>query len=229
MTDSSPRTESQAQVRAESRAQAAAARRRWITLGEVLTVIALLISGLTFWTNWTQRRADEAHKAAEENKAAAHSATLIFTATDGGKGELVLKPASGEQAVQDQHIVFPTALDVSPADTTGKPRIDAAWFEHALVKARAAAHLPDNSHADAQLPVAITTHFVVDGDTHEDVALYNIGYSVTSGLFGSHSVTLRGISLIARVKPATAQAQLDARWAKILPHAAHADQAALAD
>jgi hypothetical protein len=214
VTKGPPRPESNAAAKAE----AAANRRRWITFGEVLTVIAVLISALTFWNNWNQRKADLAQKAAEANTAAAHSGTLVLTATTNGKRELVLKPASGAQSVQDQHITFPTALGVAPADTTGEPRIEADWFEHALIKARAAAHLPDNSHADAQLPVAITTRFLVDGDERTDVALYDIGYSVSSGLFGSHSVTLRGVSLIARVKGDNAQARLDARWSKSLPH-----------
>jgi len=215
VTDSSPRSESKAAAKAE----AAASRRRWITFGEVLTVIAVLISGLTFWNNWSQRNADQAQKAAEANKAAVHSGTLVLSATNVGKRELVLKPASGEQSVQDQHIAFPAALGVAPADTTGEPRIDAGWFEHALIKAREAAHVPDNSHGDAQLPVAITTRFLVDGDERTDVALYDIGYNISGGWFGSHSVTLRGVSLIARVKADNAQGKLDARWSRLVPHA----------
>ncbi len=215
MTNNAPRPESNAAAKAE----AAATRRRWITFGEVLTVIAVLISALSFWNNWTQRNADEAHKIAEANRAAAHSATLVLVATNGGKRELMLKPASSEQTVQDQHIAFPTALGLAPEDTTGQSRIDAAWFEHALIKAREAAHVPDKSRGDAQFPVAITTHFLVDGDVHEDVALYNIGYNLAPGWFGSHSVTLRGIALITRVKADSAQARLDARWAIALPHA----------
>jgi len=214
MTDGAPHSDSNATAKAE----AAATRRRWITFGEVLTVIAVLISGLTFWNNWSQRTIDQAQKAAEANKAAAHSGTLVLASTNAGKRELVLKPTSSEQSVQNQHIVFPTALGVPPADTTGEPRIDAAWFEHALIKAREAAHMPANGHGDAQLPVAITTRFLVDGDERTDVALYDIGYSMAAGWFGSHSVTLRGVSLIARVKGDTAQARLDARWSRAVPH-----------
>ncbi|WP_420384349.1 hypothetical protein [Novosphingobium sp.] len=199
---------------------AKAARRRWITLGEVLTVIAVSISGLTFWNSYNQRTADLAQKMADAKKAAVHSGLLVLSATNTGKRELLLKPASAEQTVQDQHIVFPTALALSAADTTGEPRIDAGWFEHAVLKARAAAHVPDRGHGDAHLPVAITTRFLVDGDERTDVAIYDIGYSVAGGWFGSHSIMLRGVSLIARVKANAAQARLDARWAGILPHKA---------
>jgi hypothetical protein len=218
VTEKSPRPESLAAAKAE----AAASRRRWITFGEVLTVIAVLISALTFWNNWNQRNADQAQKAAEANKAAAHSGTQVLAATNVGKRELVLKPASSQQSVQDQHITFPTALGVPAADTTGEPRIDAAWFEHALIKARAASHMQDNSRGDAQLPVAITTRFLVDGDERTDVALYDIGYGMSGGWFGSHGIILRGVSLIARVKADNAQARLDALWSKSLPHDPHA-------
>ena len=36
-------------------AEAAAIRRRWITLGEVLAVAAVLISALTFWNSYQER------------------------------------------------------------------------------------------------------------------------------------------------------------------------------
>ncbi len=214
MTDRAPRPESNAVARAEAKAT----RRRWITFGEVLTVIAVAISGLTFWTNWNQHNADQAQKATEARKAAAHSGTLVLVATNSGKRLLVLKPASSEQSLQDQHIAFPTSLGVAPVDTTGEPRIDAGWFEHALIKARVAAHSTGNGHGDAHLPVAITTRYLVDGDERNDVALYDIGYNMADGLFGSHSITLRGVSLIARIKGDATHA-LDARWAKVLPAA----------
>jgi len=202
-----------------SDAAARASRRRWITFGEILTVIALAISGLTFYGNWTQRKADQAEKVADAHKAAAHSGTLVLVATNAGKRLLLLKPASSEQSVQDQHIVFPTALGLTEADTTGEPRIDVSWFEHALIKARVTAHMPDNGHVDGHFPVALTTRYLVDGDERTDVAIYDVGYSMLGGWFGSHSITLHGISLIARATADSAQDKLDARWARTVPAA----------
>jgi predicted negative regulator of RcsB-dependent stress response len=43
----------------EEKREAAAIRRRWITLGEILAVIAVLISGLTLWNSYSDRSADE--------------------------------------------------------------------------------------------------------------------------------------------------------------------------
>jgi hypothetical protein len=209
----------EADSRAKDRAEAAKVRRRWITLGEVLGVAAVLISGLTLWNNWNDRRETKAEKAATEQRASAKVAKLVLVAADGGKQTLALKPAAPEQSVQSQTILFPTALDVSPAATTGEPRIEGGWFEHALVKAREAAGLPDNSRGDERLPVVIVTQYLADGDPHDDVALYDVGYTISGKFLGGHSVTLRGISLVAKVKRDHAQAKLDARWKTLLPAA----------
>ncbi|MGN8000631.1 hypothetical protein [Sphingomonas sp. 22176] len=207
----------EAESRAKDRAEAAKVRRRWITLGEVLGVAAVLISGLTLWNNWNDRRETKAEKAATEQRTSAKIAKLVLVAADGGKQTLALKPAAPEQSVQSQTILFPTALGVSPAATTGEPRVEGGWFEHALVKAREAAGLPDNSRGDERLPVVIVTQYLADGDPHEDVALYDVGYTISGKFLGGHSVTLRGISLVSKVKRDHAQARLDARWKTMLP------------
>ncbi len=203
--------------RAKERAEAAKVRRRWVTLGEVLGVAAVLISGLTLWNSWTDRRETRAEKAATEQRASAKVAKLVLVAADGGKQTLALKPAAAEQSVQSQTVLFPTALGVSPAATTGEPRIEGGWFEHALVKAREAAGLPDNSRGDERLPVVIVTQFLADGSPHEDVALYDLGYTISGKFLAGHSISLRGISLVGKVKRGQAQARLDARWKALLP------------
>lgn len=176
MTDKSSETHAKPDAKAEARAdEAAAIRRRWITLGEVLTVIAVTISGLTLWNNWSQRSDSEAAKGADARRASTRAATLVLTASASGGDELILKPASADQSVQSQSIAFPAALGLPTAQTTGEPRIEAAWFERALKKARDKAHLPDDSRGDEKLPIAITTTFLVDGISHQDVALYDIG------------------------------------------------------
>lgn len=212
--DPAPPGDAGTQARA---AEAAASRKRWITLAEVLTVIAVAISGLTLWNSWSERRDSEASKNAEAQRASSRAATLVLTATSAGKGELVLKPGAEDQTVQSQTVTFPKSLGVAPAETTGEPRIEASWFEGALVKARSHAGLPDDSRGDERLPVAITTSFLVDGEPHVDVAIYDIGYTIAGRWLSGHTVTLRGLSLVSRVKSRNAGASLDARWAKLAP------------
>jgi len=222
VSDNTPRPESPSQPKAEAKAQARAAeaaaiRRRWITLGEVLAVVAVVISGLTLWNNWSERSDSEAVKQADARRASTRAATLVLVASSSGDRTLVLKPASPEQSVQSQTILFPTALGVEPTETTGEPRIEAQWFERELEKARREAKLPDDSRGDERLPVVIKTRFLVDGEAREDVALYDVGYSISGRWLAGHSVTLRGVSLVSRVKGSAAQAGVDARWAKALP------------
>lgn len=205
------------EAKAQAKAEAAAIRRRWITLGEVVAVIALCISGLTLWNSWGERRDSAAIKSADAQHASARAVTMVLMAATSGEHRLALKPASGEQSVQSQKIAFPTALGAAPAETTGEPRIEAAWFEHALKNARGKAHLPDDSRGDERLPVAITTRFLVDGEPHEDIAIYDIGYGIAGHWLGGHTVILHGVSLVSRVKSGSAQARLDARWHKLFP------------
>lgn len=207
-----------ADTKTEARAaEAAAIRRRWVTLGEVLAVVAVVISALTLWNSWSERSDSEAMKTAEARQASTRAATLALTATASGAHKLVLKPVSSEQSVQSQTISFPTALGAKPAETTGEPRIEAAWFERALKKARDEAGLPDDSRGDERLPVVITTRFLVGSDTFQDVSLYDIGYTISGRWLAGHSVTLRGLSLVSRVKNGGVQAALDARWTKLFP------------
>lgn len=213
-----PKPETKSGKSADARAvEAAAARRRWITLGEVLGVLAVVISGLTLWNNWSQRNDSDAVKVADAQRASARATTLVLLATGAGERALTLKPASSDQSVQSQTVLFPSALGVAPAETTGESRIESKWFERELVKARNEARLPDDSRGDERLPVVITTRFLVDGEAHEDVALYDVGYGISGGWLGGHSVALRGISLVARVKATAAQARLDARWRQLMP------------
>jgi hypothetical protein len=209
-----PDTKAKAEARAT---EAAAIRRRWITLGEIVGVLAVLISGLTLWNSWSERRETEVAKSVDAERSSAKAAALLLVAERSGKSALTLKPASADQSVQSQQILFPTALGAPPAETTGEPRIEAEWFERQLVRAREAAHLPDNSRGDERLPVAIITRFLVDGAAHEDVALYDIGFTITGRLVSGHSLALRGLSLVSRVKKGSAQAKLDARWKSLLP------------
>jgi len=56
------------------KAEAAAIRRRWVTLGEFVAVAGLIISALALWSSYTDRRADQAEKQIEkaENARARH-------------------------------------------------------------------------------------------------------------------------------------------------------------
>lgn len=204
---------------AEARsAEVKAARRRWITLGEILAVLAVLISALTLWLNWSERSSTAAEKAAESSWATSRAAKLTLNGEAMGKGDrLDVRPASSDQLVQEQLISFPSALGIDPVQITGAARLEAAWFADALKRARHSAGLPNDSRGDERLPIVIRTRFLVDGEAHQDEALYDVGYTVKGQMFGSHAVILRGLSLVARVNGKGAAATLDCRWRSLMP------------
>src|SRR5689334_7888552 len=97
--------------------EAAAVRRRWITLAEVLGVIAVLISGLTLWNSYRQRSDEEADKAAAQSQAAAEAQILLLRASPDREGRtLALAPATSGQTIQNQTIAFPASLGVAAID-----------------------------------------------------------------------------------------------------------------
>jgi hypothetical protein len=199
---------------ADDSAEAAAARRRrlrWLTLAEVLGVSALVISALTLWNSYSERRHSEETRTAESRAASSKARILVLRAEVQRDGDRLELHAAGDQVIQGQTIAFPKALGVDPVDSTD-PRIEASWFASGLKKARREAGEPERPRGDARLPVAITTRFTVDGDLAEDVTLYDIGYVTDGSFLGGTSIRLRGLSLIGRSSAKAAHARLDALW-----------------
>lgn len=198
---------------AEESIEAAERRRRlrWLTLAEILGVSALVISALTLWNSYSERRHSEEARTAESRAASTKARSLILRSKVEKDGDRLALEATGNQVIQGQTIAFPKALGVDPVDSTD-PRIDARWFEDGLKAARKAAGETEKPRGDARVPVAITTRFTVDGEVAEDVTLYDVGYGTSSSFLGGTSVKLRGISLIGRSPAQMAVARLDALW-----------------
>ncbi|HEY1605200.1 MAG TPA: hypothetical protein VGF77_06340 [Allosphingosinicella sp.] len=200
---------------AEERREAAAIRRRWITLGEVLAVIGVLISALALWNSYAERRGNEAERnaeQAEQTRKGAVSHILLLKASGGGRS-LALAPRDPEQNIRSQTILFPSPLDTR-IDALVEPRIESDWVKNAVRKAHDLGRKEAKGPGDARMPVAITTSFDSGAGTVADTAIYDIGYKESGGgLFGGTNVALTGLSLVERVGPARAQARLDAIWA----------------
>lgn len=190
--------------------EAARARRRWVTFGEILAVAGVIISGLALWNSWAERSDTARERAAEAAERKAVSHTLLLKASGGDK-RLTLAPRDAAQLLQGQTILFPSALGIGPVETTDG-RVEADWVKRAVKKA----HEGDSgkSFGDARMPVAISTRFTGEGgETLTDTALYDIGYKESGGgLFGGTDVALKGVSRIGPAPAAQAQAKLDVVW-----------------
>lgn len=195
-------------------AEAAAIRRRWITLGEIVAVAAVVISGLTFWNAWQERTATEAERAESEREEAAVAGTVVLRPTVRDEGrQLTLAPLSAEQAIQGMEVTFPSALGVDPVETVADPRIEAGWFADELKDALEAAGREDMD-GEARLPVAITTRFYADGRLQTDTAIYDIGYRLEGRFLQGRAVRLAGLSLVERTSDA---GRLDQLWQQRQP------------
>jgi hypothetical protein len=195
----------------EERREKAAIRRRWITLGEVLAVIGVLISALALWNSYAERRSNEAERQAEKAEKGSVSRTLLLKASGDGK-RLTLTPRDSEQAIRSLTILFPSSLGTK-VDTVVEPRIEADWVKQAVKKAHDLGRKEAKGPGDARMPVAITTSFDSNGAALTETGIYDVGYKESGGgLFGGTDVALRGLSLVERVSPAKAQARLDAIW-----------------
>ena len=182
---------------------------------------AVAISGLTLWDSHQDRVRGERKDAATASRAASEAAILILRATPSRSGDrLALAPLNGEQAIQAQTILFPTALGLSPVETTGDPRVEAGWFDEALKRARKAAGEAEDGKGDQRLPIVLVTHYLADGGSHTARAIHDVGYTIDGRFLRGSAVTLRGMSIVATVGASGAQTALDAVWRKRHPAAA---------
>jgi hypothetical protein len=184
------------------------AKRRWISIGETVGILALLISAISLWDSH-QDRAETRASAAQVKPVKVPP--LVLTATADAEGEVLrLASPNSDRVIQTQTIVFPKALDVDSVDTVGNPRIEAEWFASALRDA-----LGDD-RTKGRLPVGIVTRFTDNGTEREDTAIYDIGHGWRSRLLQRDAPVLEGITLVAR-SPKDLQAALDSRWRKRHP------------
>ena len=193
---------------AREKAEAAAVRRRWIQLGELVGIAGLVIAALSLWLNWSGERAREAESQREKAAEASARGHYIVSATALNDHQLGLvrddRHVLGEVVVR-----FPTALGVAeqhpPAQT-----IDSSAFADALLRATDGA--ADNQ--TGVLPILLSVQFWTEGNEQRSTGLYDIVWR-TQGRF------LRGRSLrLIALRPRRAggdQAALDAAWGRLHP------------
>jgi hypothetical protein len=172
----------------------AAPKRRqgfWLTVGEIVAVLALAVAALNYWESHKEH-VDEVRQISAEKRAQAAFVVTGTAVSDGRR--IALKSLKSSQAIQSQRYYFPKSiLDHAMEVAAAEPQIDLGWIEEGLRKAPRS-----GKSGESTLPVAIVTTFVEDGDTRTDTSLYRIGYGWTTGLFGGPKFRLQGIALSRR-------------------------------
>ncbi len=194
---------------------------RWLSLAELVGIIAVAIAALGYWDAHRERAMTERERAAEaqEKKAEARAGALklsfLMTGSPEGSGDrLRLSSVYPKQVIQTQSISFPSEIRSDAVQTTGNPRLEAGWIEGGVNKAE---HARGGKRHPDRLPVAIVTVFIEDGQTKTDRALYILGFNTHPRVLRSDRIELEGLSLIRRGVGENVQAAVDAVWANQNP------------
>jgi hypothetical protein len=189
---------------------------RWLTLAELVGVLALVIAGLGYLDAHRERTQEDRERAAAaqerqaerqaEARAGALKQAFLMTGTPDGTGDLIrLAPVHPEQVIQTQTVWFPSAIRADSMETTGNPRLEAGWIEDGLRKASGA--------RQGRVPVGVLTVFIEDGQTKTDRSIYQLGYSMSPRMLRGAKVQLEGLSLARRGVSGDLQAAADSLWA----------------
>ena len=173
----------------------------WLTAGEIVGVLALVIAALHLWESHQEHQAEARREQAQARREQAQSqAETAFVATgeaDSQGRAVILRPLAAVQAIQSQRYSFPTDVLGDPRDVTAdRPHIEIDWLADGLKHALEQVHAKPSGVA--RLPVVIDTVYVEDGDTHSDRSLYQLGFAWKRGFLGGWQLRLRGIALSRR-------------------------------
>ena len=180
-----------------------AARKRrfrlWITLSELVGVLALVIAGLNFWDSHRQRTQEARHEAASEQAASGQSAFVMSAQMEAEGARLTFQPLNPAQAIQSERYVFPSAVLGHPMEVSAaKPQVDLDWIEGGLRSEVARARKAGaDANGQATLPVGVLATYVQDGEMRTDQSIYRLGYAWRSRLLGGPRLALQGVSLAA--------------------------------
>ena len=153
-------------------------RLRWLTLGELLAVLAVAISALGLWQNW--KSADQPTTVVEKRQPIALA--LRGKAEDDGRA-LVISPVEPGHALQSLVITLPGTSATLNTGSDGE--LSANDLEDALGKAA------DRGKGTHRLSVRIRADYVELGEARHATGTYAVTYRwKDGGLFGGDSLRL---------------------------------------
>ena len=155
-------------------------RRRWVTLGEIIALLALVVSAAGLWLTWKSTDEDKTTKVVEQKQAI--PLTLRGKAENDGRG-LTIEP------VEDSHALESLTLTIKgapPIEIGSDGKLSTSELEAAL-KAR------DESKGAHSVPVRVSARYGEMGKDRNATANYVLRYRWEGGgLFGGRSLKLTG-------------------------------------
>jgi hypothetical protein len=159
-------------------------RRRWITLGELIALAALIVSALGVWIAWKSSSKDEPTRIVEQRSAVP---LALRGSADGDGRTLTITPADPSHGLESLKV---TIKGASPIDVGSDGRLSASDVEAALkVREKEA---KDVTHS---VPIRIDARYVEAGADRHGGGSYVLRYKWEGGgLFGGRSLRLIGLS-----------------------------------
>ena len=160
------------------------ARRRWITLGEIIALLALMVSAVGVWIAWKSSSEDKPTRVVEQRS----SVPLALRGRADGDGRtLTIMPADPSHALEGLTVTIKGAapIDVGSDGTLGASDVEAA------LKGRDK-EAKDVTHT---VPVRIDARYVEMGKDRRGGGNYVLRYKWEGGgLFGGRSLHLVALS-----------------------------------
>ena len=159
-------------------------RRRWINLGELIALGALIVSAAGVWIAWTNNNQDQPTRVVEQRS----SVPLALRGTAEGEGRTItIVPADPSHALEGLTVRIKGA---SPIEVASDGRLSASDVESAL-KARE----KEPKDVTLSVPVRIDARYVEAGSDRRGGGNYVLRYKWEGGgLFGGRSLHLLGLS-----------------------------------
>lgn len=160
------------------------ARRRWINLGEIIALAALMVSAVGVWIAWKSSNEDKPTRIVEQRS----TVPLALRGTvDSNGDQLTIMPADPSHALESLKV---TIKGLSPIEVGSDGKLSAKDVEAALKNREKEAK--DVTHGVA---VRIDARYVEDGAERRGGKDYVLRYKWEGGgLFGGRSLRLIGLS-----------------------------------
>jgi hypothetical protein len=162
----------------------ARARRRWVNLGELIALAALIVSALGVWIAWQSNKQDKPTRVVEQRSAV----PLALRGTVDSDGRtLTIVPADPSHALESLKVSIKGA---PPIDVGSDGRLAASDVEAALKNRE-----KESKDVTRSLPIRIDARYVESGTDRRGGGTYVLRYKWEGGgLFGGRSLRLAGLS-----------------------------------
>ena len=155
-------------------------RRRWVTLGEIVALLALVVSAAGLWLTWKNSGEDKPTRVVEQKQAI--PLTLRGKAGNDGRS-LTIEPVEASHALESLTL---TVKGASPIEVGSDGEFDASALEAAL-KNR------EEDKGPHSVPVRIAARYVEMGKDRRGGGTYVLRYRWEGGgIFGGRSLKLTG-------------------------------------